>query len=344
MNTAVYLHNRSPTSALKDKTPFESWFGKKPNVSNLKVFGSVCFVHTPDHLRKKLDPKSRKAIFVGYPLESKGYKVYEVDAKRFTRCRDVFYENKFHTFDEITNSTFFYKDNVDDETEPDDVRDELEIPTVPTIPISTTDSPDNLPSLGATYEDTFVQQVRSLGPTRQRKAPDRFHPDECFMSEYLTAENEEQSLKEALGGNNSKEWKEALDAEYSSLIGNETWELEPPLKDANIVGSKWVLKVKRDADGNINRYKARLVAQGYSQTQRLDYEEVFSPVARYSSIRTLLALANKYDLEVHQMDVNKALLNGTADHDIYMEFYSVKTTFIFGINLLVAVPTTLRSV
>ena len=320
VNTAVYLHNRSPTSALKDKTPFESWFGKKPNVSNLNVFGSVCFVHTPDHLRKKLDPKSRKAIFVGYPLESKGYKVYEVDAKRFTRCRDVFNENKFHTFDEITNRTFFYKDNVDDETKPDDVRDELEIPTVPTIPISTTDSPDNLPSLGATYEDTFVQQVRSLGPTRQRKAPDRFHPDECFMSEYLTAENEEQSLKEALGGNNSKEWKEALDAEYSSLIGNETWELVPPLKDANIVGSKWVLKVKRDADGNINRNKARLVAQGYSQTQRLDYEDVFSPVARYSSIRTLLALANKYDLEVHQMDVKTAFLNGTADHDIYMEF------------------------
>ena len=55
VNTAVYLHNRSPTSTLKDKTPFESWFGKKPNVSNLKVFGSVCFFHTPDHLRKKLD-------------------------------------------------------------------------------------------------------------------------------------------------------------------------------------------------------------------------------------------------------------------------------------------------
>ena len=169
----------------------------KVGLSNLKVFGSVCFVHTPDHLRKKLDRKSRKAIFVRCPLESKGYKVSEVDAKRFTRCRDVFHENKFHTFDEVTNSTFFYKDNVDDETEPDDVRDGLEIPTVPTIPISTTESPENLTS-GATYEDTFMQQVRSLGPTRQRKAPDRFHPDECFMSESLTAENEEpQSLKEA---------------------------------------------------------------------------------------------------------------------------------------------------
>ena len=81
--------------------------------------------------------------------------MYEVDAKHFTRFRDiVFYENKFHTFDEVTNSTFFYKDNVDDETQPDgDARDELEIPT---IPITTTESPENLPSVGATYEDTYA--------------------------------------------------------------------------------------------------------------------------------------------------------------------------------------------
>ena len=108
--------------------------------------------------------------------------------------------------------------------------------------------------MGATCEDTFTQQVRSLGPTGQRKAQERFHPEECFMSESLTAENEKpQSLKEASSGNNSKKWEEALNAEYSSLVCNETWELVPPPKDANIFGSKWVLKVKRDAGGNINR-------------------------------------------------------------------------------------------
>ena len=97
----LQLHQRT-------KTPFESWFGRRPNASNLKGFGSVWFVHTPDHLQKKLDPKSRKAIFVAHSLESKGYKVYEVDTKRFTRFRDVFHENKFHTFDGATNSTFLY--------------------------------------------------------------------------------------------------------------------------------------------------------------------------------------------------------------------------------------------
>ena len=100
-------------------------------------------------------------------------------------------------------------------------------------------------------------------------------------------------------GKHSDKWKKALDAEYNSLIDNETWELVPPPESSNIVGSKWVLKTKRDANGNINRQKARLAAQGYSQKQGVDYEEVFSPVARYSRIRTLLALANAQNLEVH---------------------------------------------
>jgi hypothetical protein len=91
----------------------------------------------------------------------------------------------------------------------------------------------------------------------------------------LTAENEEtQSISEAL---NASKWKQALEEEYNSLISNETWKLVPPPEGCHVIGSKWVIKIKRDADGNVDRHKARLVAQGYSQTPRIDYEEVFSP-------------------------------------------------------------------
>lgn len=93
------------------------------------------------------------------------------------------------------------------------------------------------------------------------------------------------------------------------MLDNETWELVPPPEGLNIIGSKWVLKVKRDANGNIDRYKARLVAaQGYSQTHGVDYEEV------YASIRTLLALANAHNLEVHQMDVKQLSESGSIEH------------------------------
>ena len=78
------------------------------------------------------------------------------------------------------------------------------------------------------------------------------------------------------------------------------------------------IKVKRDANGNLDRFKGSLVALGYSQTQGVDYDEVFSPVARYSAIRSLLALANSNDWEIHQMDVKTAFLNGSIDSEIYM--------------------------
>ena len=78
------------------------------------------------------------------------------------------------------------------------------------------------------------------------------------------------------------------------------------------------MKVKHNEDGSIDHFKARLVTQGYSQVKGVDYKKVFSPVARYTSVRSLLALANAQDLEIHQMDVKTAFLNGSLDCEIYM--------------------------
>ena len=146
--------------------------------------------------------------------------------------------------------------------------------------VQSTDDIENTPAVGATYEENFMRQVRNVGTTRQRKPPEKFSPDECNYTKSLTAEKDEpQSTKEALSGKNREKWKKALEEEYKSLMNNDTWELVPPPEDANIVGSKWVFKIKHDANGDVDRYKARLVAQGVSKTHGIDYEEVFSPVA-----------------------------------------------------------------
>ena len=101
-STAVYLRNRSSTAALKDETPFECLFGRKPDISNLRVFGYVSYVHIPDKQRRKLDAKSHKAIFVGYPPGVKGYKLYDLEKKNFVVSRDVqFFEENFDHFDEM---------------------------------------------------------------------------------------------------------------------------------------------------------------------------------------------------------------------------------------------------
>ena len=110
VNTATYLHNSSPVSSLPDKTPYECWYRRKPDVSNLKVFGSICFVHTPDSFRQKLDPKSAKGILVGYPLDTKGYKIYNIESKKFIRSKDVlFHENKFYNFQSSVEKNILFK-------------------------------------------------------------------------------------------------------------------------------------------------------------------------------------------------------------------------------------------
>jgi hypothetical protein len=143
---------------------------------------------------------------------------------------------------------------------------------------------------------------------------------DIIVADNLTADiNEPVHIQEAWRGDHSVEWKEATDSEYESLMKNDTWELVPPPKGKNIVGSRWVFKVKHTADGSVERFKARLVAQGYSQSQGVDYQEIFSPVVRYTSIRSLLAVANICDWEISQMDVKTAFLQGELDEVIVMK-------------------------
>ena len=116
----------------------------------------------------------------------------------------------------------------------------------------------------------------------------------------------------------SDHWKEVTDCEYDSLLSNDIWDLLPLPKRKNVVGSCWMFKLKHNSDGSVERYKTRLVAQGYSQSEGVDYQEVFSPVVRYNAIRSLSAVANIYDWEIHQMDVKTAFLQGDLEEEIYM--------------------------
>ncbi len=118
---------------------------------------------------------------------------------------------------------------------------------------------------------------------------------------------------------NAKEWQEAADLEYESLLENETLDLVELPKDRKAIGSRWVFKVKHQRDGWMERYKCRLVAKGYSQKYRADFDDIFSPVVRFSSIRTLLSFAVQNNPHVDQMDVVTAFLNWHLDEEIYME-------------------------
>ncbi|CAI7811263.1 unnamed protein product [Closterium sp. NIES-54] len=128
---------------------------------------------------------------------------------------------------------------------------------------------------------------------------------------------EPATVEEALSGP-QKEWKAAMDAEFNSLIENETWELVELPEGRQPISSNWVFKVKSGADGALERFKSRLVAKGFQQKEKVDFREIFASVAKPVTRRTLLAGAAVNGWYVKQMDITTAFLNGVLLEDIYM--------------------------
>ena len=126
------------------------------------------------------------------------------------------------------------------------------------------------------------------------------------------------NFRQALESSKSQEWIDAMNEEIKSMKDNDVWDLVPLPENVKPIGCKWIFKTKRDSKGDVERYKARLVVKGYTQKEAIDYKETFSPVSSKDSFRTIMALVGHFDLELHQMDVKTAFLNGDIDETIYM--------------------------
>ncbi|GJY77060.1 retrovirus-related pol polyprotein from transposon TNT 1-94 [Tanacetum coccineum] len=155
----------------------------------------------------------------------------------------------------------------------------------------------------------------------ERKRP-RWHSDYVMESNVayclFTEEGEPSTLQEALNNPDASFWKEAMQEEIEALHKNKTWELVPLPGGRKSIGNKWVYKIKRNGDDQVERYRARLVVNGYAQKEGIDFNEIFSHVVRMTTIRVVLAMCATYDLHLKQLDVKIALLHGNLKEEIYM--------------------------
>ncbi|GAB1600790.1 hypothetical protein Ahia01_000357100 [Argonauta hians] len=276
LSTASYIRNRSPTNAVEGMTPYEVLKGRKPNVKHLRIFGCDAFVHVPKDERFKMDSKAKKSIFLGYGVGIKGYRLFDTKKSRVFHSRDVIFNESGSMAEQKKK----------------------EIVNPFPVVIEHQDSSDD--------EDKPQELTGPRRSSRLKKTPD-LYGEWVYMAHNL---NDPLTMKEALSGPEKNEWLKAMENEISSLHSNAVWDLTELPSGRKAIGSKWVFKRKYDADGNMEHYKARLVAQGFLQKQGIDYDETFCPVVRFESVRTVIALAAQHDLKLHQLDIATAFLNG----------------------------------
>ena len=138
-------------------------------------------------------------------------------------------------------------------------------------------------------------------------------------TDYMSRLNQDPiSFSEAMSHTDFKKWSDVMNDELNSMANNQVWDLLELPEGFRAVGCKWVYKTKTDASGNIERYKARLVTKDFLQNEGIDYHDTFSPVSKKDSLRIILALVAHFDLELHQMDVKMAFLNGELEEEVYM--------------------------
>ena len=283
-----YLLNRVPRKK-QDKTPYELWKGRRPSYKYLKVWGCLAKVAIPAPKRIKIGPRTVDCIFIGYAHNSVAY--------RFLVYNSEISDIHKNTIMESRNASFF-----------EDV-----FPCKSNGASSSSKQTHEVMNQEK-HDHDLIQQDE---PRRSKRA----RVEKSFGDDFTTflLEKEPQTYTEAVSSSEGFLWKEAIKSEVDSILQNHTWELVDLPPGCRPLGSKWIFKRKMKPDGSVDKYKARLVIKGYKQQEGLDYFDTYSPVTRINSIRMILAIAALKNLEIHQMDVKTAFLNGDLDEEIYME-------------------------
>ena len=310
LKIAIYLLNRVPTKATI-KTPYELWTGRKPSLKYLYIWECPAQARPYVPKERKLDSRTTSCYFVGYSEKSWGFKFYDPST------RGIFEIGNAHFFEDIEfDAGNKVRDNDFQEEHDDSVN------TEGNLILSCVQADLSRPS--ASYSQ--IAYLQEGAPLKESTVQEETHTSNNF-SIYLQEheidlgmkEYDPINLRQALQSFNAHKWIDAMNEEIKSMHDNDVWDLVQLPEGLKPIGCKWIFKIKRDSKGNTQRYKARLVAKGFTQCEGIDYNETFSPVSSKDSFRIIMALVAHFNLELHQMDVKTAFLNGEIDETIYME-------------------------
>lgn len=326
---STYLLNRVATRTLNDRTPYEAYRGKKPNISHLRTFGCICYAKIDSKMLKKLDDRSRMLVHLGTEPGSKAYRLFDPQSQKIIVSRDVIFDeakgwnwkqsitekNQVGSFKVIYGET---GNHGLQETEQGGT-EQQEDNKVPKEEIVVKEEDDTDSEEESVSTDNGDHQM--LRRSQRQSTKPSYLDDYVLLAEFegeqllLSLNSEPRNFEEA---KELKEWILACEEEIRSITKLDSWTLVDLPHGVKPIGLKWIFKIKRNADGSINKYKARLVAKGYVQQYGIDFEEVFAPVARIETIRLLINLAASNDWEVHHLDVKTAFLHGELKETVYV--------------------------
>ncbi|GJS63364.1 zinc finger, CCHC-type containing protein [Tanacetum coccineum] len=287
-----------------------------PLLGNKKYFvtfiddASRAVVRLPDPKLKTLGERGIECIFVGYAEHSKAFRFYVIEPNdsvvinSIIESRDVIFDE--HRFSSVPR------------------------PSQRSLVKGTEDSGGSVVSKRVT--DEIVQQSEpELRKSKRHRTPKDFRPEfQLYLIEgtrdevsdqhsyCFNVEDDPKTFDEAMKSQDVAFWKEAINDEMDSIMGNNTWVLTDLPPGCRPLGCKWIFKRKLKVDGTVEKVKARLVIQGFKQKSGLDYFDTYAPVARISTIRLLIAMASIHSLIIHQMDMKTAFLNGEMEEEVYM--------------------------
>ena len=312
VNAMVYVRNRSLTksthSNVKDNTPYELIFGTKPDLSNLRIFGSKVKVRKPVVQHEgKFEDRVMDGIHVGYS-SGNAYRIYVRSTDHIIVSRDVLFDEETIQL-ETTNKQQVIEsgvDNVGGETEK---------------PVDNSGNGSNRTNAAENCEAvaTGERPKRATHPPAWTKDYDLM----AFLTVHMLCTSAETNIPEnyddAMHSGDIRNWEEAINSEINAMVQHNVFKVCDVPPGRKLIQSRWVFDVKRDSDGHIVRYKARLVARGFTQEEGVDYTEVFAPVTRYETFRFIAGYTAASDYELEQIDIRTAFLYCHLKEDIYME-------------------------